>query len=250
MKKQLHIGKLENKEKLVFDYTNNGINKPEKAFWTSSYHPKGGSDWVQFYLSEFHTPWNNEEETVQSENQNHELTCTIIQPHKETRVCEIKTRGDLEEIMELYCYEEKYNSIYGMQKRQYLDFEALSKNFDAINLTYEGQSATRHSYPNNLYGWDVECTLWLNPTFEIEFVGKKEFELMNEAVLQEEIKNKIEDNYVEIMKFNSKEKLVVSVTEEKETKNKKIEKLEKIEITKNKDKIKPLKEMKDIDLEI
>jgi hypothetical protein len=43
------------------------------------------------------------------------------------------------------------------------DFETLKKRFDAIWLTVEGQWRTRLVFPINLYGWDCETVLILNP---------------------------------------------------------------------------------------
>ncbi len=43
-----------------------------------------------------------------------------------------------------------------------LDFELLSTIADAIWLTDKGQSATRHSMPISLYGWDCESILIMN----------------------------------------------------------------------------------------
>ena len=45
----------------------------------------------------------------------------------------------------------------------YLDFEEIiQQGYDAIFLTERGQQNTRMSTPN-LYGWDCECVLVLNP---------------------------------------------------------------------------------------
>jgi hypothetical protein len=43
------------------------------------------------------------------------------------------------------------------------DFETISKEYDAIWLTENGQHVTRFSRPCNLYGWDCESILILNP---------------------------------------------------------------------------------------
>jgi len=43
----------------------------------------------------------------------------------------------------------------------YLDFEQLSKTYDAVWLTYNGERKTRYSNPD-LYGWDCESVLILN----------------------------------------------------------------------------------------
>jgi len=47
-----------------------------------------------------------------------------------------------------------------------LNFERMAASgIDAIHLTWEGQWATRLSGPASLYGWDMECTLWLRWCF-------------------------------------------------------------------------------------
>lgn len=54
-------------------------------------------------------------------------------------------------------------NIGGSFNRGYLDFELLAKNYDAIWLTENGQSETHLYYPINLYGWDCETVLIMNP---------------------------------------------------------------------------------------
>jgi hypothetical protein len=44
-----------------------------------------------------------------------------------------------------------------------LDFELIAQNYDAIWLTEKGQNETHLSYPIDLYGWDCETVLVLNP---------------------------------------------------------------------------------------
>jgi hypothetical protein len=48
-------------------------------------------------------------------------------------------------------------------QKQYLDFELLSKEYDAIWLTETGQNETHMSHPMDLYGWDCESVLIMNP---------------------------------------------------------------------------------------
>jgi len=59
-----------------------------------------------------------------------------------------------------------------------LDFERLSKVYDGIYLSDEGQWATRFSMPS-LYGWDCECVLWFRWVFsevkEIKDWGGREW---------------------------------------------------------------------------
>lgn len=47
---------------------------------------------------------------------------------------------------------------------EYPDFEELCKNkIDAVWLTDSGFNETHLSMPRNLYGWDCECVLIMNP---------------------------------------------------------------------------------------
>jgi hypothetical protein len=58
---------------------------------------------------------------------------------------------------------------------EYLDFEELARDYDALHLTVRGQWKTRMTRPN-LYGWDVESTLWFRWKFNrVEFLGRLGF---------------------------------------------------------------------------
>lgn len=48
-------------------------------------------------------------------------------------------------------------------RTQFIDFEKMSIDYDAIYLTWNGQCETRLSRPMDLYGWDCECILIMNP---------------------------------------------------------------------------------------
>lgn len=48
-------------------------------------------------------------------------------------------------------------------RTQFIDFEKMSIDYDAIYLTWNGQCETRFSKPMDLYGWDCECILIMNP---------------------------------------------------------------------------------------
>lgn len=55
-----------------------------------------------------------------------------------------------------------YRKVFG--KFEYPDFEAIERTgIDAIWLTERGEQQTRFSFPRNLYGWDCECVLVMNP---------------------------------------------------------------------------------------
>lgn len=49
------------------------------------------------------------------------------------------------------------STLYG----QVIDFEQLSKDYDCIHLTADGQARTRFGRPN-LYGWDCETVFVMN----------------------------------------------------------------------------------------
>jgi len=52
--------------------------------------------------------------------------------------------------------------VPGVHFLRYPNFERLAKKYDAIHLTEEGQHRTRLTEPN-LYGWDCESVLIMNP---------------------------------------------------------------------------------------
>jgi len=47
-----------------------------------------------------------------------------------------------------------------------MDWERISKEYDAVMLTEDGQVHTRFSRPLSLYGWDCESTVWFRDVFE------------------------------------------------------------------------------------
>lgn len=49
----------------------------------------------------------------------------------------------------------------------------LAEGWDAIYLTEKGQWETRLTHPRNLYGWDCECVLILNPKSVVEIPKMK-----------------------------------------------------------------------------
>lgn len=60
----------------------------------------------------------------------------------------------------------KENIIHTGLNHMSMDFVKLKKaGFDGINLTEEGQHATRWHKLYSLYGWDCESTVWLNWNF-------------------------------------------------------------------------------------
>ena len=54
-------------------------------------------------------------------------------------------------------------SVEGYQYILHIDFEKLSKKYDAMLLTENGERETRFNHPENLYGWDCESIVIFNP---------------------------------------------------------------------------------------
>ena len=76
--------------------------------------------------------------------------------NKYARILKIDTLYDLEKVVSKYRIK-SYSCLGDL-----INYEQLSKDYDAIWLTDEGQCSTRLSEPN-LYGWDVETVFIMNP---------------------------------------------------------------------------------------
>lgn len=75
------------------------------------------------------------------------------------RVALIDRLWDLQALMDRYAQPIDPTWMY---PKRYLDFEKIKADWDAIELTSDGQWATRISEPD-LYGWDCASILVLNP---------------------------------------------------------------------------------------
>jgi hypothetical protein len=67
--------------------------------------------------------------------------------NKDAKICIIDSHDDL---------------IKLLNNSEYLDFEYLSLNYDAIHLTKKGQEKTHMTRHYNLYGWNCESILIMN----------------------------------------------------------------------------------------
>lgn len=84
---------------------------------------------------------------------------TEIIPDPTARILLIDAFADLRALAEAYPASESY--VCGPCP----EWSALAADgYSAVYLTDAGQEATRFSTPN-LYGWDIECCLWLNPHY-------------------------------------------------------------------------------------
>ena len=124
---------------------NRGCNKPETGgFWASTLLPatKNYSAWANWCITEdFH---------LEKLNQ-----AIIFELSPKAKVYTINTYKDLEELIERY----PFTLPFGVG----INFEAASCDYDVIHLTDKGQWETRNTYPYDLYGWDVESYLIMNP---------------------------------------------------------------------------------------
>jgi hypothetical protein len=122
--------------------------KPTGGLWTSSWlGEERGSAWIQWCLSECYSVpdacrWDG----------------TLLHPDPTANVYVIDTFQDLEDLL---CGNQGVDCNYN----RYPNFATLIKKYDAIHLTERGERETKFTLPENLYGWDVECTLWFRWKF-------------------------------------------------------------------------------------
>lgn len=143
---QLFVGDEPTEDK-VLRIKNKMHIKPTGGIWTSTFRKRGcGSDWIRWMYQEsyFHKG---------------HTTMWILTP-KDVNVYTIDTYEDY-----LYLFER-----YGIRNNIWrLDWEKVAKDYDAVHVTYHGQTVTRLSRGHDdidLYGWDVESTIWFRWCFE------------------------------------------------------------------------------------
>lgn len=125
-------------------------NKPRGGLWTSTYRPEShDSAWVE---------WCRYEDFGDVDKK----AWYLLTPKANINIYTIDSQEDLCKLLN------EYSVLFQNPhfEKHYLDFEALSKVYDGIHLTSQGQRATRLSFPENLYGWDCESTLWFGWHFE------------------------------------------------------------------------------------
>jgi hypothetical protein len=146
---QLHITKSQNlSEEIIIPIRNRTpMNKPHGGLWTSTYNSEYGSDWIRW---------------CKSENFSDHFDGFILYPKGDAKILIVDTVEDLRNIFGQYMV--KDNPMAHMMPA--IDFEAISKDYDAMSITEEGQWRTRFSHPYNMYGWDCESTVWFNWCFD------------------------------------------------------------------------------------
>ena len=129
------------------------INKPLGGLWSSEYFPNSSkanncckSDW-EFWCR-------NENFHLERLNKG-----VVFELKKQANIYTVDSYDDLLKLSENYSYE-KY--FYGIEIKKYIDFEKMSKDFDGLFLTVEGELQTRYEAKMNLYGWDCSSLLLFN----------------------------------------------------------------------------------------
>lgn len=160
---QLFIGKQEPSFSLFNDITNTDTVKPSGGLWTSTYKEAIGSEWVQWCFDA------DEEVPKDGFWQSY-----LVVPKKDISVFVIDSYQDLERLMEEFG-EDMLGVLF------HIDFEKMRQKYDAIWLTEQGETLTRHSDPYHLYGWNAETVLWLNWKVEtVTSIGVMPFVKRNE----------------------------------------------------------------------
>lgn len=116
------------------------INKPHGGLWTSPINSNFG--------------WKDLCETVNFEDCKKEESF-LLKLHDYANILIINSFEDLVKL--------PTNKKISFPLYSCLDFEKISEQYDAIWLTEKGENETRFSEPINLYHWDCESVLILNP---------------------------------------------------------------------------------------
>jgi len=122
--------------------------QPGTGLWTSTY-ANGKSEWVEAYEDMFG------EDGISA----YALNWFVLTPCPTARILVIDSLVDLRRLLRQYPARRPYLRMLALP-----DFEAISRDYDAMSLTSRGQWATRLTQPS-LYGWDSESTLWFRWMF-------------------------------------------------------------------------------------
>jgi hypothetical protein len=123
----------------------------ECGFWTSTYHERFGSGWVQWCLSE----------EYRCERADPTFQMWTLEPAPAARIYTIDTYNDLQRLCQIYGQRRWDRGTYDT----YPDWSLVAEAYDGIHLTRDGELRTRYTHPLNLYGWDCESTLWFRWAF-------------------------------------------------------------------------------------
>jgi len=136
----IHYGSNVFNPELILPIENNNWTKPCGGLWTSPINSNWGwKDWC-------------ERENFRECSKENSFTLKL---YDWAKTCVINSVSDLKHLP-------YYSKSYGKINMRYLNFEKIAKKYDTIWLTEKGLEKTMWSNPN-LYGWDCETVLILNP---------------------------------------------------------------------------------------
>lgn len=144
IKKWIFIHRRNELDKNKFTPVTNDFIKPDGGLWIAPYteNCEFSSAWEEFLIND-----------IGLNTKGYKGTIVSIKPNAVIVI--VDSVQDLINILENYSY------THPILSARFIDFEKLSKDYDAIYLTEKGQYETRLSDPN-LYGWDIESMLVMN----------------------------------------------------------------------------------------
>lgn len=132
--------------------------KPVGGLWTSTYDPEVGSSWIE---------WNVEQGRFNGHIDTSPVKAWALEIDEEAKVFVIDSKDDTKQLDELGCL--FVNEIGNKQ----IDFEKLAGIFDGVHFTENARgedwlSISLHGSDEcvDLYGWDVESTVWFRWMFK------------------------------------------------------------------------------------
>lgn len=119
--------------------------------------PLFGGLWASPYEENETTEWENFVKEIFGDS-SHPMNYKIIFELKEnSKIYTINSYIDLLRLLKNYTLKTEID----FKRQRFIDFEKMSKDYDGLLLTSNGQIETRFSFPG-LYGWDVESLLLFN----------------------------------------------------------------------------------------
>lgn len=163
MEKQLFVGELAPCEERIRPVVNDVLNKPLGGLWTSTYiNAATGSDWVVWSTSVY----NKYEKPVNS---------YLLTASKDAKIIHVNSIEDFDRLLEKYPLKSGTNGIPLLPMfDSLLDYEALSKDYDAFHFTRKALTEAKMSLKHmSLGSFDCESTVWFRWCFdEVEILDK------------------------------------------------------------------------------
>lgn len=131
-----------------------GRRKPHGGLWTCPEMELGRSAWIDWCMAEGCQKWIR-----------HKRLWRVVAA--EPRVYVIDSFRDLKRALKRWPHRPYADTdIPSLRREREIHYVAMAEEYDAVYLTEEGQWATRLTFPDNLYGWDVPSILWLRWVFD------------------------------------------------------------------------------------